>query len=256
MDGSYVKQGIRNISSPNDLKHKEWEDIKSWSKSLENSVDQGFEVIVMRRTSLDGPKSKPHRVGDNQERSRTRGRSRTRIHQTQDWSTFLEPDENGTSSASASFTMPRSADKVSTRHLSLDKNKTPQSRKQHHHSPRQEVVVDELDLLIQSALKDKQISVSPTVSSPRRARSVSNSSRTFSQPLDDSIVSTVEKKRRSSRTRSQSRCRSMGIEEYTFSAQIVPNVHDCAITTKVINTEEIDEMNENELFARKAGLAL
>jgi hypothetical protein len=48
----------------------------------------------------------------------------------------------------------------------------------------------------------------------------------------------------------------MGIEEYTFSAKIEPNVHDNAIMNKEVKTRDSIEMNENELFARKAGLSL
>ena len=102
--------------------------------------------------------------------------------------------------------------------------------------------VDDIDILLQSVLQGKDFSPKAVSSPHRRGRSLSQTR--HSRP------------RTTSRARSNSRCRSMGIEEYTFSAQIEPNVHENAIMTKEVKTRDITEMNENELFARKAGLSL
>ena len=278
-DRSYVKQGIRKSALPTESSLKEADGvigIKPLKKANENS-DEGFEVVVMGERNRTHSRSKDEASRVNaQANIRSRGRSRSRSSLPRQWPSFIETESCGSTCSTSSVVSVQKKEVDKYPRVSKSKPQTtptektgsrltPQSRdsssssihkKVNNHSTPSRTAVDDIDILIQSALN---VGFSPIDISPRRSRSQSKSkySSPYShQSVEGSMIQEEERKRRTSRTRSHSRCRSMGIEEYTFSAQIEPNVHDKTISSKEVKTRDISEMNENEQFARKAGLSL
>jgi len=270
-DRTYLKQGLRKspIPLPIESKLKDYDGMKLSAPTSDN-LDEGFEVIVMRNRNKSSSTSKadPTRGNDKVTKTRSRGRSPARTTIVQQWPSFVETESNdstssNTSSNGTSFqkkeldkhavSKPKSSHtrpvalipkspagtigSYVSSHSKGRSSSNPQKGIQESSSP-SHLPVDDIEILIQSALQGTRFS--PRAPSPRRGRSLSQSRHS----------------RHSSRTRSNSRCRSMGIEEYTFAAKIEPNVHDNAIMNKEVKTRDSIEMNENELFARKAGLSL
>lgn len=272
-DRTYLKQGLRKSSLPVESKPRDYDITKPSTEQSSDNVDEGLEVIVMRNQRRNHSKLKsPHsKMNEGLASTRTRGRSPSRNSSLpQKWPSFIETESIASTSSSSSTNVsiqrqdpekysfnPKSryvnpADTAPARLTSQSPTGTVGSRRSSYSRGRSysktpknikesspsNTVLDDLDLLLQSVLQDKENS--PKASSPRRGRSLSQSRHS----------------RHSSRTRSHSRCRTMGIEEYTFAAKFEPNIHENAIMNKEVKTREIIEMNENELFARKAGLSL
>jgi len=261
-------QGVRNLPNSTESKLKHNDGMKP-STSFAEARDEGFEVILMRKRNTSNPtKSKAHqpsRIDEGLSKTRSRGRSPPRkIVMTEKRPSFIETESTDSSSSfSTSTVLSAQKNYKQDRNSSIPASSPLNSKasigtkgsRAHSHSrgrslsnPRQSIQmsplakspVDDIETLLQSVLQAGRGGALSPKASPRRGRSLSQSRHS----------------RHSSRTRSQSRCRSMGIEEYTFAATIEPNIHDSAIMNMEIKTRDTIEMNENELYARKAGLSL